>query len=147
MSNFAFIESIITKQITKYYVTNEMERDRLSNQVFQHKYFSFDFKKVLMQNIIKEKLGKKDSELWKSIDELQRLRNIFAHGMFTTPREAFDDPQIDQIFLVHGGIEYKAAQLVKMYNEHSEIVTKRVMSNFGLKMEVYKNPSIINLLQ
>lgn len=137
MSNFAFLESIISNEIAKYYITNDDERVKFANEILEHRFFSFDFKKVLLQNIVKDKLGKKNPDFFKALEGLQRSRNIIAHGLIVFIGDS-TNPNIDDVVFRHGGIEYKADQLIKVYTQNADLVTEQLKVIFGL-IFVYPN--------
>ena len=123
ISNFAFIESALDKLLAVEYASEEKtQRALFQHEVLEHRYFSFEFKKNLFQQIIKRKYPAEWGKFpKKDLEDMQTDRNIIAHAMLEIHNREGATQKVTMC-LKYQGICHEAHELIQGYKAKSKRV-------------------------
>lgn len=125
ISNFAFLETIISLFITNYYFGKT--NTQFIEEVMDDEFFSFELKRRLFTKIIKHHFKEKiDKFPNKEFRRMQEIRNIIAHATITAVTNSNSPGDVSDICFSHGGTRHTAETLINEYESLRLIVQKAI---------------------
>lgn len=123
--DMAIVEISMNRLISLHFLNNPLD-DSFIKQMLQHPYFSFELRKRIFKMIFKEKYPEIKFS-WRDLEEMQKLRNIIAHGridkILENNREKFYycyHSEKEECATLHGNFKECMEKIVSSLNEIKE---------------------------
>jgi hypothetical protein len=133
LSQFANIERMIQEYLAyRIYSSSKDKGDKIYVEILSHKFFSFDFKKVLLFSCLKEQAPSIYAQFPKTaLNKAQELRNIVAHGGLTV-RDTNLFNNYDALEITHGGKEYNFSNTIADFRKNADKVMAALFEIEGM---------------
>jgi len=140
VTNFAYLEDLISTFIAcSYFKEDELvQLNALKDEILEDKFFSFEFKKQLLEKILKNRFQNKYKVSYRKIEQMQTIRNTVAHGLLVATGDKHDKSKVYNVSLKHGGKVYPARELFDNYEKLRQQVEPVLRQLPGLTVEDYK---------
>jgi len=122
ISHFAHVESLITGCIVANYFKPDQEKQMvaMAEDIFESKLIPFEAKKIMLLTVLKKYHKKTEKFPIKVLEDMQDIRNRFAHGLFQSRAVVMSaEPQVYKIVelqLRHNAKTYNAEKLFDQYD-------------------------------
>ncbi len=142
LSNFSYIEFLITKIIIKNYnLKDDIKEQQITTDILEDEYISFGAKLRILKKIINKYHPAKYKKFpFGKIEELNKLRNIIAHSSLGMKIDQKTAIATSQILFIHGGEEKEAEVIISKYN-HLKNGVQTELEKFGSESN-YFTPQI-----
>lgn len=126
ISNFAYIESLITSCIVANYFKpgDEKQITAMNEDIFESKLIPFEAKKIMLQTVLKKYHNNQAKFPFKTLGDMQDIRNRFAHGVFQSKAMVVSQEppeyKVIELQIRHNAKTYNADKLFKQYDDLME---------------------------
>lgn len=120
----SLIEKAMNGLISLYFF-NDNANNKFISELLQEQYFSFELRKRIFKRIFEKKYPESKFP-WSSLNEMQRIRNIVAHGridqQFLLDNASGEKIELNEPYYQYHTEEKNAASLHNEFQEHMKNV-------------------------